>query len=111
MRTLRHPLPFGLLLLALLGVVAFLLARPGPAASPEGHAPAPQAGPAFDPADTGTITGRATWEGPPPDAPTADNPRRPRIHPDTRGLAEAVVYLRGIDPSRSRAWDHPPVTV
>jgi hypothetical protein len=26
-------------------------------------------------------------------------------------VADAVVFLRGIDPERSRPWDHPPVTV
>src|SRR5262249_39172772 len=39
------------------------------------------------------------------------NPHAPAIDPATRAVKDAVVFLRGIDPRRSRPWDHPPVRV
>ena len=39
------------------------------------------------------------------------NPFRPLVDPVTGGLANVLVALDGIDPARSRPWDHPPVTV
>jgi hypothetical protein len=39
------------------------------------------------------------------------NPNAPHIDRRTRAVADAVVFLRGIDPSRGRPWDHPPVRV
>src|SRR5262249_44220267 len=35
----------------------------------------------------------------------------PTIDPSNRGVANAVVFLRGVDPVRSRPWDLPPVQV
>jgi hypothetical protein len=83
---------------------------------------------AFDPAETGTITGRVSWEGPVPDPPpflfcvprpggvgltyhSAENPNRPRVDPQTRAVAGAVVFLRGVELARARPWDLPPVSV
>ena len=40
-----------------------------------------------------------------------DNPNKPRVDPHTRGVGNAVVFLRGVDPQRARPWDHPPVCV
>jgi hypothetical protein len=82
----------------------------------------------FDPATAGTILGRVTWDGPLPDVPLFrapvspqfdpvgkpkpwPNPHAPVIDPSTRGVAGAVVFLRGVDARRGRPWDHPPVTV
>jgi hypothetical protein len=39
-----------------------------------------------------------------------DNPNAPAIDPEERGVRDTVVFLRGIDPARSRAWHHPPIT-
>jgi len=81
-------------------------------------------GQSFDPAASGAIHGRVVWEG---DIPVAEqflvraiafnpylhkNPARystphlPRVNSQNRGVADAVVFLRGIDPRRSRPWDH-----
>jgi hypothetical protein len=38
-------------------------------------------------------------------------PHVPRVHPASRGIENAVVYLRGIEPDRSRPWDHPKVRI
>lgn len=81
----------------------------------------------FDATRCGAITGRVTWPGPSPDAPTfiygvptgngnfatrtTTGPNQPRIDATTRALAGAVVFLRGIDPGAARPWDHPPVRV
>lgn len=78
----------------------------------------------FGPHATGTIHGHVIWDGPVPVAeetlvraiafnPTLHrNPARfrtphvPRVHARNRGVENAVVYLRGIDPARSRPWHH-----
>ncbi|MGH7169445.1 MAG: carboxypeptidase-like regulatory domain-containing protein [Gemmataceae bacterium] len=83
----------------------------------------------FDPATAGTIQGRVTWRGAIPKIPSYrapvspgnehagearrmwPNPNVPRIDAATKGVAGAVVFLRGIDPQRSRPWDHLPVCV
>jgi hypothetical protein len=39
------------------------------------------------------------------------NPNAPIIDPASRGLANAVVFLRGVDPAAARPWDLPPVQV
>ncbi len=83
---------------------------------------------AFDPAQTGQIAGRVTWNGAIPVTPgfvygvpiengmgftfrTAENPNRPQIDPESRAVAGAVVYLRGIAIEKARPWDLPPVNV
>ena len=101
-----------------------------PAADPDA-APPTTSNSAFDAADTGTIEGRVVWNGPVPDvspivaisSPDGNlppdgkllcrepNPFAPRIDPDTHGVQEAVVFLRGVDPLRSRPWPHGPVQV
>jgi hypothetical protein len=83
----------------------------------------------FDPSATGSIQGRVTWEGAIRDVPpfrsrphplaglglrervVRENPNAPQIDPASQGVANAVVYLRGVDPQRSRPWDLPPVRV
>jgi hypothetical protein len=39
------------------------------------------------------------------------NPHAPLIDPQTHGVGNAVVFLRGVDRRRSRPWDLPPVRV
>jgi hypothetical protein len=91
--------------------------------------PKPEAGTAFDPRTAGTIGGQVTWDGALPAVAPLEvqpnplagevlqkkqlrpNPNAPRIDPRTGGLANAIVFLRGIDPGRGRPWDHPSVRV
>lgn len=102
---------------------------PDSAATPRSDSPGepPAIGREFDASTCATITGRVAWSGEKPNpspflfgAPAADgnftvnlipNPNAPRIHELTRGVTDAVVSLRGIDPARSRPWDHVPVRV
>ncbi len=83
----------------------------------------------FDAASAGTIQGRVTWDGDIPNVAPFEVPanplageafRAPQIRPSpnapvinlrTRGVANAVVFLRGVDPKRGKSWDHPPVQV
>lgn len=83
----------------------------------------------FDAETAGTIRGQVTWQGAIPEVPGyrapispgsehAGQPRRlwpnpnaPRINPSNKGVAGAVIFLRGVDPRRARPWDHPPVRV
>jgi hypothetical protein len=123
--------PFATLLPALC-LLPPLLAGCGDAPPPD-RPPLPDAGTgsAFDPTTAGTIRGQVTWTGDLPTLPplvarlpvpgatgfgplerhTFDNPHAPRIDPQTRGVAGAVVFLRGLDPRRGRPWDQPPVRV
>ena len=80
---------------------------------PEKEESAPdKAGTLFDPATTGVIQGRVTWAGPLPQvAPFRmpglqewPNPYAPAIDPQTRGVKNAVVFLRGVDARRARPW-------
>ena len=97
--------------------------------------PAPLAGPAadaaraFDPAAAGAVAGRVTWAGdlpePPPfwapPSPLSEqtlgprrewpNPNGPLVDPQSRGVGNAVVFLRGVDPRRARPWDLDPARV
>jgi hypothetical protein len=88
-----------------------------------------RAGGAFDPATTGSVSGRVAWHGPLPEVPPFEarshvpigkpgqprlvraNPNTPAIDPTGRGVAGAVVFLRGVPPEKARPWDHPPVRV
>jgi len=83
----------------------------------------------FDAATAGTLRGQVIWQGAIPDVPRYrapispgsehagqpyrlwPNPHAPHIDPVSRGVAGAVVFLRGIDPRRARPWDHPPVRI
>jgi len=83
----------------------------------------------FDPAATGTVCGRVTWQGNLPSVPPfevrnyvpigcpgqprflRENPHAPRIDPDMHGVGGAVIFLRGVPVARARPWDHPPVRV
>jgi hypothetical protein len=81
----------------------------------------------FDPANAGTLAGRVTWSGALPHADpvtgerslpdgrklhiTRPTPNLPAVDPAGRGVAGAVVFLRGVNPASARPWDHPPVTI
>jgi hypothetical protein len=90
----------------------------------------PQQNAAFDVVNTGTIVGQVVWDGPipdvapfvvfaTPDLPAQDgkllthepNPFRPIVDPASKGVADAVVFLRGIDPNKARPWPHAPVRI
>lgn len=90
-------------------------------------APPPAIGVAFNQATCGSITGRVVWNGPLPTAHdfpnhslkpdgtfvlgSGQNPYRPQIDPQSRGVAGVVVSLQGIEAATSRPWDLPPVAV
>lgn len=99
---------------------------PSPAANPAPDPP-PQSATAFDANQCGAVTGRVTWDGLVPDAPSFQfgvakaggsfelkqitNPNRLTVDPATKGVAGAVVWLKGIDPARAKPWDWPAVEV
>jgi hypothetical protein len=82
---------------------------------------------AFDAERAGAIEGRVVWDGPVPDVPSFNflpgpdvmppngtpppNPMRPRVDPASKGVADVVVFLRGIDAAKARPWPHAPVSV
>ena len=100
-----------------------------PAQTPPPSAPPAEASTQFDPAAAGEVAGRVTWAGevpvvPPFSAPVSPlceqvrgpkrnwpNPNAPVIEPQSRGVAGAVVFLRGVDPRRARPWKPDPVRV
>ena len=83
----------------------------------------------YDDSRAGGVAGRVTWAGeipivPPfraPFSPQSEevrgperdwtNPNAPLIDPQNRGVGNAVVFLRGVDPRRARPWDLAPVHV
>ncbi len=92
----------------------------------ETPAPRVELGARFDAAATSTVRGQVLWHGSVPGqeravgvVPDGDeyrvrdvgNPFRLAVDPATRGLAGVLVALDGIDPARSRAWDHSPVAL
>ncbi len=94
-----------------------------------GQAPPAPVARHFDEATAGTIAGRVTWTGPLPKVPPfeirafvlagkagqprliRENPNAPAVDPASRGVAGAVVFLRGVAADKSRPWDHAPVRV
>jgi hypothetical protein len=86
--------------------------------------PAPQIGAAFDAGRCGTIRGFVSWSGPVPavDPIELKSARTPpgseaRVHnpngPEVRDgrLANAIVYLTGVDPRRSAPWHPAPTSI
>jgi hypothetical protein len=83
----------------------------------------------FDASTAGSVRGRVTWRGMVPvvrayegwanplveNGPRArrrqENPCAPRVDRSTNGVANAVVFLREVDPRQARVWDHPPAQV
>lgn len=79
----------------------------------------------YRPADSGSLSGRVVWDGDipkvepmvlsptfytPPHQPPKQNPNSIRVGAD-RGLVDALVYLRGVDPTLAKPWDHPELNV
>jgi len=78
----------------------------------------------FDPKTSGIIRGRVVWKG---KAPSIDpirllvkvdgfeavqpNPNAPLVDPKSGGMDQVLVYLRNVDPARSKPWSHAPVEV
>jgi hypothetical protein len=101
--------------------------RPNPPEDPA-DAPVPLAMD-FDATTAGTIRGQVTWDGAIPAPPALEvwslmvteagtrekhcdpNPNAPVVDPATRGVGHVVVFLRGVDPNRSKPWNHPPVRI
>jgi hypothetical protein len=83
----------------------------------------------FDPHTAATVTGQLTWVGPVPEVkpfvgpltPGSEgsdhtgrpwaNPHAPVVEPGSRGVAGAVVFLRGVESRKARPWDHPTVRI
>jgi hypothetical protein len=124
-------LTLALILAGFVGCDGLLLLL-GPAPAPEeGEASPPlvQAGEHFDPEQSSSLIGTVTWKGALPvvapyrapisphvqyvGKPYQDrfNPNVPLVDPPTRGVAHAVVFLRGVDPRQGKPWDHPPVRI
>jgi hypothetical protein len=113
-------------------LLAFLLAgcagEPAPASNEQAEPSMPLAR-GFNPCATGRIRGQVIWDGevPVPEMrsehrylhlPTMRRetlrftlPHYPQVASESGGLANAVVFLRGIDPACSKPWDHTPVQV
>jgi hypothetical protein len=103
--------------------------EPPDAPGPDSTTKATSLSQAFDETTTGTIAGRVTWEGVAPTSKEfmvrsiANNPslyqkparfttpRVPRIDPRSSGVGGAVVYLKAVDPRKSRPWNHAKVSV
>ena len=97
--------------------------------SPKKSAASSEAVAAFDSKNTGSISGQMKWEGeiPIPEiVETIPNsqagellqkkqrrsiPNQPRIDSSTRGVGNAVVFLRGVPPSKCKPWQHGPVRI
>lgn len=95
--------------------------------APEPDRPAPAVSSSFDPATCGRVVGRVTWSGERPapvpflfGIPGADgnfatqmipNPNAPAIDEKSRAVNAAVVFLRGIEPSRAKEWNLPKVRI
>jgi hypothetical protein len=85
------------------------------------------AGSRFQAGSAGTIHGQVAWVGNMPAVPPFEgwgppladnapcehylqpNPNAPAINPATRGVANAVVFLRGVDPAAGKVWNLDPV--
>jgi hypothetical protein len=110
-------------------VLMFVGCQPVPAAVPEAALPVAELGTRFQPDATGAIAGQVVWTGDAPvvepfavlpmslyyefakDKVLKENPNAPAIDPRSRGVGNAVVFLRGVAPAVSRPWDLPPVQV
>ncbi len=93
----------------------------------EKPAPPPELGARYDSSSTGSIRGRVVWSGALPESHSfrdagvypgsfADpydfrNRLVPRIDDKGKGVSGAVVFLRKVDPERSRSWHLPPVRI
>jgi hypothetical protein len=123
-RTFPHPLAWGLVGLVILAAACGQPSSPQSLDSP----PAPPTA-ALDSSAAGTVTGHVRWDGPLPKvAPMPvrsgilpvdvlkqqrqrPNPNAPVIDPHTRGVAGAVVFLRGAGVHAAPPWPHAHVRV
>ncbi len=97
-------------------------------AADEPAEPSPNAASRFDPTTTATVCGQVSWQGKVPVVEpyhatifagdgslraklVEDNPHAPQVDPRSKGVGNAVVFLRGIDCQRARPWDLPSVEV
>ena len=111
---------------ALLAMTAFLLllagCQPPPAARQE--TPPTPLGAHFDAKETGTIRGQVVWSGAIPKVDAIKllvsspgfeneypNPNSPTIDLKTQAMKDVLVFLRKVEPARSRPWSHDPVEV
>jgi hypothetical protein len=117
---------YGCLVVALSACLGCGGAEPQAAAESSPLAKAPTE---FDAATAGTVQGRLLWEGDVPHVTPMDiyanplagevlrkrqtrpNPNAPRIDGRTRGVGDAVVFLRGVDSRRAKPWPASPVVV
>src|SRR5437867_4471934 len=113
------------LLLALTALAGCNDAQPEPVDATDD--PPAQCGSQFNPATAGVIQGQVVWQGDIPrvspfrtspilpggvvlpEGLVRENPNAPVIDPRTRGVANAVVFLGGVEPKRARPWDLPGV--
>lgn len=115
------------LLFTLLAVLLIAGCEQEPSVPDVPPTPASATGTTFDPTRCGRIEGRVTWPGALPeplgfvfgvaqgpghfDIRMMPSPNQPRVDPATRGVAGAVVFLRGVNLAASKPWDLPPVRV
>jgi hypothetical protein len=108
-------------------LTGFCLAGCSDAPAPPSEAPFVNAQLAahFDKDATGTIVGQVLWDGAAPEIPpllmrtdppvapgkSCPNPNGPIIEPRSKGVGNAVVFLRHVDPQKARPWDHAKVRV
>jgi hypothetical protein len=126
-----HARKLGLLWLSICGLLPFLLflgCEDHPAAE-ESSVSSDRNGVLFDAHFTGTITGQVIWNGEAPIvehfvAPVSPqveqswgewlkwpNPNAPVVDRRSKGVGNAVVFLRGVDPEKAKPWNHLPVCV
>lgn len=110
-------------LLLLIGFLPVAGCRPTVPASSNSASKVSELGRDFDEAETGVIQGTVLWNGPIPEAAplivnvpgfparAEPNPNRLRIDTKSHAVGGAAVFLRQVDPLRSRPWDHGPVRV
>lgn len=78
----------------------------------------------FEPSRTGSIEGVIRWEGDEPHLPLVRffatptlkgsvhaSPHQPCVDAESHGMSDVVVFLRQVEPRRSRPWHHAPVRV
>jgi hypothetical protein len=127
MRRILGALLFSSALLIFAPVVGCDGSRPD---APAETVPADRRASLFEPARTGTIQGTLRWSGPVPEIPfltsppdplagpvlrhrqTHRNPNSPQIDSRSRAImGGAIVFLKGIDPKKSKPWDRGPALV
>src|SRR5262245_52067354 len=109
--------------LSVLWLLPVVLGCGTPAAEPSGAEPVHLVS-HFDPQSAGTIRGRVSWTGDVPlvapffvvseetkDKTYMPNANAPVVDAGTRGVANAVLFLRGVEAEKARPWDPPAVTV